>query len=253
MVQCIVHAGTRRAVRRYHFPMIRSLPAVVLFAAAGLAHAQVYKCVDGSGRTTYQQEPCAKTEKGARVELQPDNGSSRDPATMEAQWASAAKQGQVVTGMPKRYVQAAYGTPTEVRGGSSTDRVSEVWIFRHPGGGRRVGFLDGRVAFDRGEDASAAPPSPEEIADTNARRDASPAVIARRTIAQGRDCAGVISEAGPPDRSEGVQAPKPGPGGAMTMTPGLRHIYDDDGGGPSRSMAFTCVNGVVTDVERPAR
>jgi len=240
-------------VRRYHFPMIRSLPAVLLLAAAGLAHAQVYKCVDGSGRTTYQQEPCPKTEKGARVDLQPDNGSSRDPAAMEAQWASAAKQGQVVTGMPKRFVQAAYGTPTEIRGGSSTDRVSEVWIFRNPGGGRRVGFLDGRVAFDRGEDASSGPPTSDEIADTSSRRDASPAVLARRAIAAGRDCVSVISEAGPPDRSEGMQQPRPGPGGAMVLTPGMRHFYDDDGSAPSRTMAFTCVNNLVTEVERPAR
>jgi hypothetical protein len=50
-----------------------------------------------------------------------------------------------------------------------------------------------------------------------------------------------------------MQAPSPGPGGAMTLTPGMRHIYDDDGSAPSRAMAFTCVNGVVTDVERPAR
>jgi hypothetical protein len=233
--------------------MIRLLPAIVFLAACGLAHAQVYKCVDTSGRTTYQQEPCAKTEKGARVELQTDNGSSREPAALEAQWASAAKQGQIVTGMPKRFVQAAYGTPTEIRGGSSTDRVSEVWIFRHPGGGRRVGFLDGRVAFDRGEDASAQPPSADELADTSSRRDASPAVLARRAITPGRDCGSVINDAGPPDRSEGMQAPSPGPGGAMTLTPGMRHIYDDDGSAPSRAMAFTCVNGVVTDVERPAR
>jgi hypothetical protein len=232
--------------------MIRWLP-LALFAAAGLAHAQVYRCVDPAGRTTYQQEPCAKTEKGARVELQPDNGSSRDSAALEAQWSGAAKQGQVVTGMPKRFVQVAYGTPAEIRGGSTTDRVSEIWIFRHPGGTRRVGFLDGRVAFDRGEDASSAPPTPEEIADTSSRRDASPTVIARRTITPGRDCGGVISEAGTPDRSEGIQVPSPGPGGAMTMVPGMRHFYGDDGSATSRPMAFTCLNGVVADVERPAR
>jgi len=234
--------------------MIRWLP-LVLLAAGGLAHAQVYKCVDPSGRTTYQQEPCAKTEKGARVDLQTDNGSSRDSAAQEAQWASAAKLRQVVPGMPKRFVQAAYGTPTEIRGGSTNDRVSEIWIFRHPGGTRRVGFLDGRVAFDRGEDASSAPPSADEIADTSSRRDAAPTVIARRTIAPGRDCGGVISESGTPDRSEGIQVPNPnpGPGGAITTTPGMRHFYDDDGSALSRAMAFTCLNGIVTDVERPAR
>ena len=29
--------------------------------------------------------------------------------------------------MSKKYVQAAYGAPSEVRGPSSADRVSEVW------------------------------------------------------------------------------------------------------------------------------
>ena len=233
--------------------MLRSIPFAVLLAAAGLAHGQVYKCIDAGGRTTYQQEPCAKTEKGARVDLQTDNGSTRDSAALESQWAAAAKQGQVVAGMPKRYVQSAYGTPVEIRGGSSSDRVSEVWIFRPPSGGRRVGFLDGRVAYDRPDEGSVAPPTPEEIADTSSRRDASPSVLARRAIAPGRDCGGVINDAGRPDRSEGIQSPSPGPGGTLTMTPGMRHIYDDDGSAPSRTMAFTCVNGVVTDVERPAR
>jgi len=233
--------------------MIHWISAALLLAVAGLAHGQVYKCVDAGGRTTYQQEPCAKTEKGARVDLQTDNGSTRDSAALEAQWAAASKQGQVLAGMPKRYVQAAYGTPVEVRGGSTTDRVSEVWVFRAPSGGRRVGFLDGRVAYDRPDEGSVAPPTPEEIADTSSRRDASPNVLARRAIAPGRDCGGVINDAGRPDRSEGIQSPSQGPGGTMIMTPGMRHIYDDDGSAPPHAMAFTCVNGLVTDVERPAR
>jgi hypothetical protein len=82
--------------------MIRALPVAVLILAAGVSHAQVYKCLDGSGRTTYQQDPCAKTERGARVELQPDNGSTRDSAALEARWAAAAKSGQVVPGMSKK-------------------------------------------------------------------------------------------------------------------------------------------------------
>lgn len=233
--------------------MNRCLVAVALLAAAGLAHGQVYKCLDGGGRTTYQQEPCPKNEKGARVDLQTDNGSSRDSAAMEAQWAAAAKQGQVVAGMPKRYVQSAYGTPTEIRGGSATDRVSEVWIFKNPGGGRRVGFLDGRVAFDRGEDMSSTPPTPEELADTSSRRDAGPQVVSRRGIAPGRDCGSVLGESGPPDRSEGVQLPGPMRNGQMTVTAGMRHVYEDDGNQPPRPMAFTCSGGKVTDVERPAR
>ena len=233
--------------------MIRMLPAVlVLLAAAGAANAQVYKCLDASGRTTYQGEPCAKTEKGARVDLLPDNGSTREPAALEAKWAAAAKSGQVMAGMPKKFVRDAYGPPTEVRGGSAVDRVSEVWIFRNPGGGRRVGFLDGRVAFDRGEDMSASPALQAEAGDTAARRDGN-VQTARRAIAGGDDCANVIAGAGRPDRSEDVQVSGAAAGGASVMLAGMRHVYDDDGGQPAQSMAFTCVNGIVQNVERPAR
>jgi hypothetical protein len=230
--------------------MVRRLPiAVLALAAAGVADAQVYKCVDGQGRTTYQQEPCAKTEKGARVDLLPDNGSTRDAAALEAQWAAAAKQGQVVTGMPKRYVQAAYGAPSEMRGGSATDRVSEVWVYRNAGGTRRVGFLDGRVAFDRGDDGGSGPPATQETGDLAARRDAAGTpVAARRSIQPGRDCGSVIAEAGRPDRSEGFQV-----GTSSGVSAGMRHFYDDDGSQPPQPMAFTCVNGLVQNVERNAR
>ena len=234
--------------------MIRVLPAAVLLLAAGVAHAQVYKCQDGSGRITYQQEPCAKTERGARVDILPDNGSTRDSAAQEARWTAAAKNGQVLAGMPKKFVRDAYGAPTEVRGGSTADRVSEVWVFRSPGGARRVGFLDGRVAFDRGEDLSSAPPVNEEPGDTAARRDAGGGPLAaRRMIAGGSDCGSVMAGAGRPDRSEGLQVAGAGPGGSTVMLPAMRHVYDDDGGSPSQPMAFTCVNGIVQNVERPAR
>ena len=229
--------------------MVRILVAIVADADLGSVHAQVYKCLDGSGRTTYQQEPCAKTERGARVDILPDNGSTREPAALEARWLAAAKQGQVMPGMPKKYVRDAYGAPAEVRGGSAVDRVSEVWVFRNPGGTRSVGFLDGRVAFDRGEDASSAPPVQDERADTAARRDASGMVASRRSITAGRDCGSVIDGAGRPDRSEGLQIP----GNAGASVPAMRHVYEDDGGSPPQPMAFTCANGIVQNVERSIR
>jgi hypothetical protein len=150
-------------------------------------------------------------------------------------------------------VQAAYGAPSEVRGPSSADRVSEVWIFRSPSGARRVGFLDGRVAFDRAEELSSAPAAGDQAADANALRGAGGVLGARQMIAGGADCGAVIGSAGRPDRSEGLQVAGAGPGGTSVMLPAMRHVYDDDGGSPPQPMAFTCINGVVQNVERPAR
>ena len=141
-------------------------------AAAAQGQAPVFKCVDAAGRTTYQQEPCARNEKGAPIELTPDNGRTQEPAALEEQWAAAAKAGQVMAGMPRRHVRGAVGTPTEVRAGAAAERASEVWIYRNPGGGRRIGFLDGRVVWERGDDASSEPPPADEAADTAARRGA---------------------------------------------------------------------------------
>jgi hypothetical protein len=50
----------------------RSLALVTTCALAPLASAQVYKCEDGSGRTTYSDAPCAKSGKTMKV---PDSGS----------------------------------------------------------------------------------------------------------------------------------------------------------------------------------
>ncbi len=150
--------------------IVAAAVAAVAAVLAGTLEAQVFKCVDAEGRTTYQQAPCAKDVKGARVELDPDNGRTQDPAALEAQWAVAVKAGQVMAGMPKRRVRDAYGAPTEVRAGTTAERVTEVWIYRNPGGVRRIGFLDGRVTWERGDDASSAPPAADESGDTAARR-----------------------------------------------------------------------------------
>ena len=248
--------------------MSRRVSLAVLAVAAAIcatrAGAQVFRCLDAAGRTTYQQTPCEAGTRGRQVELTPDNGASQDSAALEAQWTTAAKSGQVVAGMPRRHVRAAYGVPTEVRGGSASERASEVWVYRNPGGVRRVGFVDGRVAWDRGDDASSAPPSPDEAADTVSRRSGGVAAagagavapttaVARLAIAPGQDCAAVLADAGPPDRTDRVEVPATGDDGRQLRLTAQRHRYDSDGGAPPRDVAFTCVNGVVTQVERAIR
>ncbi|CAG0992971.1 hypothetical protein BURK1_02371 [Burkholderiales bacterium] len=230
----------------------RLVAALALALVAGASHAQVFKCVDGAGRTTYQQEPCGKDAKGARVEIDPDNGATQEAPAQQAKWVAAAKVGQVLPGMPKRYVRDAYGMPTEIRGGSAVERVSEVWVYRNPGGTRRIGLLDGRVTWERGDDASSAPPTPDEAGDTASRRDGGRTAVLH-AVAAGQDCGAVLAEAGRPDRSEGVQLSVAGPGGQPRLAPAMRHAYDDDGGTPPRSVAFTCLDAIVTGVEVRAR
>jgi hypothetical protein len=229
----------------------RLLAAIAATLVATASQAQVFKCVDAFGRTTYQQAPCAKEERSVRVEISTDNGATSDSAALESQWAAAAKQGQVQAGMPKRFVQNVYGVPAEVRAGTSAERVTEVWTYRHPGGTRRLGFLDGRVSWERGDDASSAPPAADEAGDTAARREGP--MVARRTIAPGADCASVIAEAGPPDRVEAVQVSTVTSGGRPMLAPAVRNVYDDDGGSQPRGLAFTCFNGIVRDIERVIR
>lgn len=154
-----------------------SMPVVPIFAAAlalvapasvAAQAATVYRCADGMGQVTYQQEPCASGTKGRAVEILPDNGLARDSATLESQWSAAAKQGVVSLGMPRRYVRDALGTPAETRQGLPVERATEVWTYRYGDGARRIGFLDGRVTWDRAGDgntvAPAAPrPSPQPV------------------------------------------------------------------------------------------
>jgi hypothetical protein len=42
-----------------------------IVAAASLAHAQVYKCADGDGKTTYSDTPCARGSKPLAIPNDP--------------------------------------------------------------------------------------------------------------------------------------------------------------------------------------
>jgi hypothetical protein len=41
--------------------------AFVLFATVSFAHAQVYKCTDGDGKTTYSEAPCDSRSKALKL------------------------------------------------------------------------------------------------------------------------------------------------------------------------------------------
>jgi hypothetical protein len=41
--------------------------AVAIFAMASIAHGQVYKCADGTGKTTYSDAPCDAAAKSLKL------------------------------------------------------------------------------------------------------------------------------------------------------------------------------------------
>jgi hypothetical protein len=213
---------------------------VLCFAACGVAMlgaipvaGQVYKCVDRSGHTTYQQSPCTGGQKGGEVELK--ESLSINPGGSEAVWSSAAREQRVVVGMPKPFVTEALGKPSEIRAPRSGESGSEVWVYAKPAGTTRYGFVNNAVAWIRSEVPEAQRPtaSAEKATDRETR--------VRNALGVGKACTAVLQDAGPPDREEPLVA------GTLT---GTRYVYAFDPANENAFAAFVCLNGRVTSVER---
>ena len=67
------------------------LSAAILWGAFVPAQAQVYKCIEPGGATSYQQAPCRAGQQGGSLEIRTDNGSS-----------SSARQRQGTTAPPSK-------------------------------------------------------------------------------------------------------------------------------------------------------
>jgi hypothetical protein len=224
-----------RALRTVPFALV----AFLALAVAAPLHAQVYKCVDTSGRTTYQQAPCKGAQQGRELQMQPDNGSTRGPGTTAA-WSAAVAEHRVVVGMPKQWAVEALGAPAERRAARSGESATEVWVYMYPTEAMRVGFVADAVAWTI-KDAVQSPTAddPEKM-----RR-----IAARQKVAAGRDCTQVLAELGPPDREEPASDvdQKTGlPRGPLTT----RYVYQPGAGDPQTRTSFTCIDNHVIDVER---
>ena len=131
------------------------MPIVVTPAlAVAPAAEQIFKCTDGSGNVTYQNEPCPKNVKAGRVEIF-DNSWTADRVEREAEWRRNATAHRVTTGMPVRWVREALGEPAEVRD-TATAGAAEVWVYSFPDRGVQVGMLNNQVLWFR--EAPVAPP-----------------------------------------------------------------------------------------------
>jgi len=145
-------AGRAPASLRY---AVFLMPIVVMPAlAAAPAAEQIFKCTDGSGSVTYQNEPCPKNVKAGRVEIF-DNSWTADRVEREAEWRRNATAHRVTTGMPVRWVREALGEPAEVRD-TATAGAAEVWVYSFPDRGVQVGMLNNQVLWFR--ETPVAPP-----------------------------------------------------------------------------------------------
>jgi hypothetical protein len=208
-------------------------------ALPALAQAEIFKCVDGTGHTTYQQSPCPASARGGRVELNIDNGNTRGSAEDEAVWEAAARERNVLVGMPPRYVRLARGTPREARPARADENASEVWSYAEPDARMlRLGFRNGGVTWMRYDsvDGDASPQADDE---------ATQRVLRRRTIGEGSNCAELAPSLGPPDQTTNPPAPLGTPPDSV-----VRYVWEPAPGDPYVRTTVTCVAGRVTKVER---
>lgn len=202
---------------------------MVLLSLAFPATAQVYKCVEKSGRTTYQQLPCPDAQKGTRMDMPRSNGNTQDDAS-DTEWSARAKRKEVIVGMPRAYVVQAYGTPQEMRPGRAEEKAVEVWQYRRSDLNIALGFNRGLVAWtniDAPDTAAAAP-------------DTEPSL--RQNFTVSRKCADLAAEAGAPtsvydELDEGT---------AKRVT---RQVWEAAPGDRERTVV-TCLDGTVTRVDR---
>jgi len=231
------------------------LPSSLLLALAwGDARGQIVKCTDTSGHVTYQQAPCAAGQQGRAIELVKDEAPA-DAAT----WEAAAGAGRVVSGMPKRWVLRARGTPPDIRAATPAEKAAEVWRYPQATTVLTVGFTGDAVAWVRDEPRLVAAPAasaPAPATSAPATAVAPPVATSNRrsaenrsSIARGRTCDSVLAAMGPPDRKESVQISAATLGGPDILAAATKYIYDAAADANER-MAFTCLGGKVADVER---
>jgi hypothetical protein len=133
--------------------LVLALPAL----AAAPDPAQIFKCTDGSGNVTYQNEPCPKNMKAGKVEIF-DNSWTSDRVEKEAEWRRNAIEHRIVTGMPLPFVREALGEPGEVRD-TATAGAAEVWLYSFPERSVQVGVLNNQVLWFREAPVAAAAPA----------------------------------------------------------------------------------------------
>jgi hypothetical protein len=211
--------------------LARAVGAAIAIALAGPASGQVFKCVDGAGRVTYQQSPCPAGAKGGPANIVIDNGAPRGGSDNEAQWEAAAQEHTVVVGMPKRFVQKSIGTARDIRPGLPGESAGEVWSYPRETETLRIGFNSGAVAWQRSDPAAGESPSPVE---------ARSAALAG--LMPGVECKQMLSDIGNADR---VESGPPGNGESAR-----RYVFETPRAREKTRTSVLCVNGMVQTIDR---
>ena len=176
----------------------------------------VVKCLGGDGNVTYQNAPCEKGQAARPMEL--PKAETRDDTSA---WVTAAQDGQVLRGMPKRWVLRSRGAPAEIRAGGPREGATEVWRYAGKEGGQTlVGFQGEEVAWVRGDARAAEPagaraqrcrgrpnvPPPDAVAERQRAGESTRGPQNRRFVIAGRYCEHVLAEIGAADREEALAA-----------------------------------------------
>ena len=134
--------------------------ALALLWLVPAVDAEIFKCVDAAGRTTYQQTRCPTTAKGGPIQIQSDNGRVGETPEEATRWDAVAREQNIEVGMPRRYVERVLGAPNEVRQSDMSDGAAEIWIYGiPPGATMRVGFVAANVVWFRREGAAPSDPA----------------------------------------------------------------------------------------------
>ena len=229
--------AARSAVRGEHTsrgfrPPLTACACALVVATCGLAHAQVYKCVDRAGRTTYQQQPCPDAQKGGRMALSVDNGSTRQDGAAAADLEAKAAGKKILPGMTRALVVKAHGTPQEMRTGEAGENATEVWVYRKRDLNARVGFRGGFVAWVNDTPAAAAETGAPVAADAPPRQ----------TLARGMPCGSLQRQIGNAAALEEDYDP------ALARKV-LRMTWPPTDEDPER-LVVTCDGGVIARVDR---
>jgi len=239
---------------------VRLLPLVALVSTT--AAAQIFKCTDGAGNVTYQNEACPRNVTAGRVDIF-DNSWTADRTEKDAEWRRNAALHRVVTGMPLRWVREALGEPSEVRD-TATAGAAEVWLYNFPDRSVQVGMRDAQVLWERetpviapvtrvapevdrtpAQPSRAAPESPRPAPEIPRSAMATPKVSeSGHGVTRGQDCKQALAELGTPDRQREVPALD---SASDSVT---EYFYESAGGESPSRMRIVCANGKVEGVDR---
>ena len=275
-------SGDGTLVRHSRPRLLRAAGAFACLAAAMItlpAAAEIFKCTDGGGNITYQNEKCPTGTKSGRVEIF-DNNWTANRSEKEAEWQRNANNHRVVTGMPAKWVRESLGEPGEIRE-TTTGGATELWVYNLPDRAVQVGMRDSEVLWSReappavARTAAAAPGRKPAPASSAAALDTPRAVdlprstdIARvsdlpldpeatsaakvsnaadgtRGAVRGRNCRDVLAELGKPDRQREIAA-----GDVGETDPATEYVYEAGVVGSSARTRILCVNGKVEGVDR---